>query len=152
MKLSNVLVAAAMMVGSVGAIGCSESTVSAAVDEVADAAQPSEAASYLGVRERFAIGERYHSVRPTYTRSAYSLRYGYTPVFVGFAPPAARVEVIGHAPSAHHFWVNGYHRWTGNGYTWVAGHWDVKQYGRTWVQPHYDIMNGRHVFIAGHWG
>ena len=154
MKLSNVLVAAAMMVGSVGALGCSTNAVSTTVDEVAQAAsEPGEASSFLvGFRERFSFGPRYHHARPAYTRSAYSVRYGYSPVFVRFAPPSARYESFGRAPSGRHFWVNGYQRWTGNGYSWIGGHWDIKQNGRTWVQPHYDIMNGRHVFIGGHWG
>ena len=152
MKLSNVLVAAVMMVGSAGAMGCSTSAVSSAADEVAQAAAEPGAASsfFVGFRERFGFGGYHRYARPIYARPAY--RFGNSPFIVRFAPPAARYEYIGRAPSQRHFWVNGYHRWTGNGYSWIGGHWDIKQNGRTYVQPHYDVIQGRHVFIGGHWG
>ena len=152
MKLSNLLVAAAMVVGSASAMGCS--TVQHAVDEAtpSTADAPEASSFFVGFRERFGFGRaRYASARPFVAVRSYGYRASYSPVYVRFAPPAARYEYIGRAPSSRHFWVNGYQKWNGREYLWVGGHWDTRRDGMTYVQPHYDVVDGRHRFIPGHW-
>ena len=156
MKLSTALITAAMMISTLGAVGCSAPSALADADQAAEAVASanvptSEAASYFG---RFAFGPRascapFVRTRVAFARERFGL--GVTPVFVGYAPPAPRYEVIGRAPSAQHLWVNGYQRWTGRDYVWVGGHWDVRRAGFTYVQPHYDQFGGRARFIPGHW-
>jgi len=147
MKLSNVLVAAAMMVGSASAMGCSTSLASAVGE--ATPADASEASSFfVGFRERIGFRTHYASPRPFIGFRSYDRPYA--PVYVRFAPPAARYEYIGRSPSARHFWVNGYQHWNGSSYQWIGGHWDMRRNGRTYVQSHYDVINGRTRFIPGH--
>ena len=152
MKLSNVMMAAVMVVGSAVAVGCNAPSVTSAADDVAQAAQPSESSSFYGrFHERFG-GVRY-GYRGGFVHENIRVGYGLRAPVVGirFAPPAARYEYIGRAPSARHFWVNGHQSWNGREYVWVGGHWDVRRNGYTYVQPHYDVVNGSYRFMPGHW-
>ena len=156
MSFSKMVLAAVMVMGSVAAVGCNApAAATRAADDLAQAAQPSDSSSFF-VRARESFGFRETArfgYRPAYVHENVRVGYGlgYSPVFVRVAPPAARYEVIGRAPSARHFWVNGYQSWNGREYVWVGGHWDVRRNGQTYVQPHYDVINGQYRFMPGHW-
>jgi hypothetical protein len=83
---------------------------------------------------------------PGVEKDALFFRY-YAP----FAPPAARVEVIGVAPSARHFWAPGYYRWTGGAYTWVTGRWELRRPGLAYVGPRWVNRYGRFEYLPGRW-
>ena len=74
-------------------------------------------------------------------------------VYVRIGPPAAVVEVRTAAPSPHHVWVDGYHRWEGGAYVWVPGRWAVPPTHYTaWVPGHW--VNSPHhgwYWAEGHW-
>jgi hypothetical protein len=53
-------------------------------------------------------------------------------VVVAVAPPAERVEVVGRAPSTHHFWMPGYWSWAGGRHVWVGGRWELNRPGWGW--------------------
>lgn len=74
-------------------------------------------------------------------------------VTVRVAPPAARVEVRGVAPSSRHVWVGGYWSWNGSTHLWVAGKWSVPPRGRArWVDGHWkNVPPGGWVWVPGHW-
>ena len=57
---------------------------------------------------------------------------------VKVGPPAARVEVRGHAPSPRH--------------VWVAGGWNVPpRHGGVWIDGHWRKAHGGWEWIPGHW-
>ena len=149
MKLNgSVLVAVAMMFGSIGAIGC-KSGENAQPENVATespAAEPaktetaSEGATKtdesVNVQAKASIGVG--NERPTHR-------------YVPMAPPAPRYERIGRAPSTRHFWVNGHYKWANGRYIWIGGHWDTRRGNRVFVQPHYDRVDGKWRYVPGHW-
>lgn len=59
-------------------------------------------------------------------------------VYVRVGPPAPLAEVRVVAPSPHHVWIAGYHRWDGAAYVWVPGRWDLPPARHT-------------AWVAGHW-
>ncbi|KAA0253527.1 MAG: hypothetical protein EDX89_14040 [Acidobacteria bacterium] len=73
-------------------------------------------------------------------------------VTVRVAPPAARVEVRGVAPSPRHVWVGGYWSWSGSAHVWVAGKWSLPPRGRArWVEGHWKHVPAGWVWVPGHW-
>lgn len=73
-------------------------------------------------------------------------------VVVKVGPPAARVEVRGHAPSPAHAWVGGYWRWNGSAHVWVAGGWNVPpRHGSVWIDGHWKKAYGGWTWVPGHW-
>jgi hypothetical protein len=58
-------------------------------------------------------------------------------IVVPARPPAERVETVGAAPSAEHFWIRGHWQWDGREYAWVPGQWETRR--------------ATHVYQAGHW-
>ena len=78
------------------------------------------------------------------------------PHFVGqevilVAPPVEIVETVGVAPSPNHFWVRGYHRWTGAGHVWVPGHWQLRRVGYRWVDAWWERSGHGYRFHEGVW-
>jgi hypothetical protein len=67
------------------------------------------------------------------------------------APPRARVEVIGRAPSPHHFWIPGYWGWRGGGHVWVGGRWERVRPGWGWERAHWAHEGRGWRFAPGHW-
>jgi len=75
------------------------------------------------------------------------------------APPAARVEVEGPAPSDHHVWMNGYWWWDAgqNGYAWSPGFWQDRNQEATTAPPAVIYEDpGRapsvdYTYIPGYW-
>ena len=68
-----------------------------------------------------------------------------------FAPPAARFEFRGVAPSARHFWAPGYYRWNGHEHVWVGARWELRRDGFEFVAPHWVNRFGRSEYIPGRW-
>ena len=136
MKLNGkTLVAAAMMIGAMAATtGCNpmaDADTSAVAPEETAASAPVESES--DTQSSF----RYRNHGPRY----------YAP----HAPPAARRETYGRAPSGRHFWAPGYYRWTGRQHTWIAGRWEVRRDNHQYVAPRWERSYGRWEYIPGHW-
>ncbi|APR85965.1 Lipoprotein, putative [Minicystis rosea] len=139
MKLNGkILVAVAMMMGSMAAVGCAAPTEGDAVapEETAATAPVEESDSTAGVEQ--------NSVRVRY---GYGARHYYAP----HAPPAARREVYGRAPSARHFWAPGYYRWNGRQHVWVTGRWEAQRVGYAYVGPQWERRDTRWEYIPGRW-
>ena len=136
MNIKGMLVAVVMASSAAAMTGCSQAQTAMA-DQVAE-----QGASAAG-NWFFWRAEPVVVARPV-------VRTYYTPSVIRVAPPAARVEVIGRAPSANHFWVNGYYRFANNRYEWLGGHWDVRRVGFTYVQGHWDNIGGVYHFVPGH--
>jgi hypothetical protein len=71
--------------------------------------------------------------------------------YARFAPPAARYEVVGRAPSYRHFWAPGYYRWSGARYNWVGGSWMVRRPGFRYMPGHYSVIGGYYHYVPSHW-
>jgi WXXGXW repeat (2 copies) len=135
MKLNGkAMVAVAMMVASVAAIGCN--TADAQTGPVA----PEETAVTAPVENgQSAAG-------PGVEQDARFFHY-YAP----HAPPAARVEFRGVAPSARHFWAPGYYRWNGREHVWNGGRWELRREGFEFVGPRWVNRFGRFEYLPGRW-
>jgi hypothetical protein len=146
MKLnaSAMMVAVAMMVGSFGALGCQNSTLSS--DNVA----PEESIQNAPVESETAKNASSES-------DTNALRFGFTRYsgrshyYAPHAPPATRYEVRGVAPSARHFWAPGYYRWNGRQHIWYGGRYEVRRNGYEYIGPRWIVVNGRHAYVPGHW-
>ena len=155
-RMSNVLVAVAMMMGSIGAMGCKQSSEAATQPEIAPVVQQPEAVK---------------SAPPAAQKEAVTV-VATTPARLP-APPALRFESAGRAPSAHHRWMRGYWRYDGPraGYVWSPGFWENENvavpYGPPalrfedpgyapnadyYYAPGYWRWSGReYVWVSGHW-
>jgi hypothetical protein len=142
MKLNGkMMVAVVMVLGALGAAGCNrandagdaavapeENPATAPVDSASTSTTPGVAQDFFGFRGSF--GPRYYAPH---------------------APPAARYEVFGRAPSARHFWAPGYYRWNGREFGWVGGRWELRRDGFEFIAPHWVNRFGRYEYIPGHW-
>jgi WXXGXW repeat (2 copies) len=138
MKLNGkMMMAVVMMVGSLAATGCS--TASAADT---GAVAPEETAATAPVDDSTAST----SATPGVEQDARSFHY-----FAPHAPPAARVEFRGVAPSARHFWAPGYYRYNGREHVWVGGRWDLRRDGFDFRAPHWVNRAGRFEYLPGRW-
>ena len=130
------MMAVVMMVGSLAATGCS--TASAAdsglvAPEETAATAPVENGAATNATAGVEKDERvFHFYAP-------------------FAPPAARVEVRGIAPSARHFWAPGYYRYNGREHVWVGGRWELRREGFDFIAPHWVNRFGRFEYLPGRW-
>ena len=134
MKLDGkMMVAVAMMLGSLATAGCStaqaDDTGLVAPQETAATAPVENAAQSAGV-----------------AKDARFFHY-YAP----HAPPAARIEIRGVAPSARHFWAPGYYRYNGREHVWVAGRWELRRDGFDFVGPHWVRRGVRFEYLPGRW-
>jgi hypothetical protein len=137
MKLNGkILVAVAMMVGSMAAVGCA-----APVD--ADAVAPEESAATAPVED--------NASTPGFEQNSVHARYGARHYYAPKAPPMARREVYGRAPSANHFWAPGYYRWNGRQHVWTAGRWEAQRVGYTYIGPQWQRRDTRWEYIPGRW-
>jgi len=134
MKLNGkTMVAVAMMLGSLAMAGCStanaDDTGLVAPEETAATAPVENAATTAGVEKdaRF-----FHYYAP-------------------HAPPAARFEIRGVAPSARHFWAPGYYRWSGREHVWVGGRWVLRRDGFDFMGPRWVRRSGRFEYLPGRW-
>jgi WXXGXW repeat (2 copies) len=126
------MMAVVMVVGALVGTGCSTASASdvgpVAPEETA-ATAPVENATTNGVEKDERI---FHYYAP-------------------FAPPAARVEFRGVAPSARHFWAPGYYRWNGREHVWVGGRWELRRDGFDFVGPHWVRRFGRFEYLPDRW-
>lgn len=160
-RMSNVLVAAAMILGTFGMMGCNkpmditsqpETTPAPVVQSDAPAAAPQQSAPA-------AQPEAVSIVASTSARLP--------------APPALRVENPGPAPSAHHRWMRGYWRYDAprTVYVWAPGFWIDETVAAPYAPPalrvedpgcapsaEYQYMSGywrwsgrEYVWVSGHW-
>ena len=134
MKLNGkTTVAVAMMLGALATTGCStakaDDAALVAPEETAETAPVENAANTAGVEKdaRF-----FHFYAP-------------------FAPPAARFEVRGVAPSARHFWAPGYYRYNGREHVWVGGRWELRRDGFEYAGPRWVNRLGRFEYLPGRW-
>ncbi len=68
--------------------------------------------------------------------------------WVGYAPPAPRLEYYGVAPYPGYFWIGGYWRWGPGRYLWTPGHWQAPRAGFHWVPRHW-VHGARGWRMAG---
>ena len=135
MKINGkLMVAVVMVVGSLAATGCST-----AMAQDSGAVAPEETLATAPV-------ENTASTANGVEKDARFFHY-YAP----FAPPAARFEIRGFAPSARHFWTPGYYRYNGREHVWVTGRWVLRRDGFDFAGPHWVRRFGRFEYIPGRW-
>ena len=134
------MMALVMMVGSLAATGCS--TASA---QDAGPVAPEETAATAPV------------ATDTATATAANTPHGiekderHFHYYAPFAPPAARFESRGRAPSERHFWAPGYYRYNGREHVWIGGRWEMRREGLEFVAPHWVRRFGRWEYLPGRW-
>jgi len=144
MKL-NRLVAVALMVGSMTAMGCKSRH---ATDESAVAPEENpDTAPVVTAQAAAHPAEHAGSNAGTSDYDSFGIRGYIAPV----APPAARVEVMGVAPSARHFWSPGYYRWNGREHIWYGGRWLLRREGYNYYGPRWENRYGRWHYWPGYW-
>jgi WXXGXW repeat (2 copies) len=73
-------------------------------------------------------------------------------VYVGTAPPAYRVEVVGVSPGPDFIWIRGYWGWGDAGYYWVPGRWVRRPYaGARWEYGSWRHARGGWYWTPGAW-
>jgi len=134
MKLDGkTMVAVVMMVGSLAAAGCNAASAQdsgpVAPEETVATAPIDNGSANSGVEKDERV---FHYYAP-------------------HAPPAARFEVRGVAPSARHFWAPGYYRWNGREHVWMGGRWELGRDGFQFIAPHWENVFGRWEYFPGRW-
>ena len=71
-------------------------------------------------------------------------------IYVGIAPPAARVEVVP-APRTGYTWAPGYWDYRSGRYDWVVGHWETDRPGYAYVAPTWIERDGRWYVERNGW-
>ena len=139
MKINGkLMVAVAMVVGSLAATGCST-----AMAQDTGVVAPEETPATVPVENtRAGAAHATSGVEKDFVRGRF---------FAPVAPPAARFEFRGVAPSARHFWAPGYYRYNGREHVWVAGRWELRRDGFEFVGPHWVRRFGRFEYIPGRW-
>ena len=144
-RIGRALVAVAMMVGALGAVGCKKSNDPATQQDSAPVAQPTAEAPKVDAPAA-AQGEA-----TTVIKASATARLP--------APPVLRVENPGRAPSTRHIWRRGYWRWDAptTVYVWAPGYWEdpsmYAPYGPPAVRyedPGY-APAAEYFFVPGYW-
>jgi hypothetical protein len=137
MKLNGkMMMAVVMMVGSLAATGCNTASAAdtgAVAPEETAATAPVDNSSSTSATAGVEKDERFF--------------HYYAP----FAPPAARFELRGVAPSERHFWAPGYYRYNGREHVWVGGRWELRRDGFDFRAPHWVNRVGRFEYMPGRW-
>jgi hypothetical protein len=154
MTLNKILMAAAMVVGSVSAMGCATANAQTEAGTEGESFNAEEAAGNYLVRHYgnvrgYRNGAYNYGFRSYGARSQGVRNYHYH--WVPSAPPATRYQVLGRAPSHRHFWMNGSWQYTNNRYSWTPGRWTTYRTGYNYVQPRYEQSGARWRYIPGHW-
>ena len=137
MKLNGkAMVAVAMMVGVLGAVGCAKQDA-----RDAGPVAPEETAATAPVENGNA-----NAATAGVEQDYFGFRH-YAPI----APPALRFEVMGRAPSARHFWAPGYWRWNGREHVWVGGRWELRRDGYEYMGPRWFHRADRWEYLPGRW-
>jgi hypothetical protein len=148
MKLNQSMLVVAMVVGALGATGCSKSSETikdtgnnAAATEDTKAATPEDNPDAAPVSETSVASEN-----PGTEKDARFYHY-----WAPRAPPALRIEERGVAPSPGHWWRPGYYGWTGTDYTWYGGRWYAPRAGYEYVYPRWHHIGNRWGYYPGRW-
>lgn len=146
MKLNaSILMAVAMMVGSVGAIGCkSQDKITDTGNNVA-AGESTTAATPEDNPEAAPVGETEGTAPAGVEKDWWGGRY-----YAYHAPPAARYEPVG-AYRAGHFWRPGYYGWSGRDYRWYGGAYYPERVGYRYVNPSWYATGPRWGYRPGYW-
>lgn len=73
-------------------------------------------------------------------------------IYVGFAPPMPRSEVIIASPGPHYVWRPGHWRWEVHEYVWLPGGWIIIEPGyREWVPGRWAHDRHGWYWIEGRW-
>jgi hypothetical protein len=143
MKLNGkMMLAVAMMVGSLGAMGCNKSDAGS-TDAIAPDDSPEAATAPVVPDDQSKAGAE---AATNWFETNVRVHY-YAPR----APPALRVETYGRAPSDRHFWAPGYWHWSGRDYGWRAGSWQVRRDNYNWVGGRWVDRGGRWEWMPGHY-
>jgi WXXGXW repeat (2 copies) len=143
MKLNGKMMAVAMMVGALGAMGCNKSDSQSSTDAVAPEENPAAATAPVVPDDQSKAGAE---AATNWFESNVRVHY-----WAPRAPPALRVETYGAAPSSRHFWAPGYWHWSGRDYNWHAGGWQLGRENHVWVGGRWANRNGRYEWMPGHW-
>jgi hypothetical protein len=161
------LVAVAVMMGSLSALGC-KSAASLVDGDASDETQPADPEAPGGVVDNDdtqvnipapppvkveveGVAPSAHSVwSPGYWRwdtgtTSYAWVGGFWQdrlVVAPYAPPPLRVEYVTYRPVGDYFWAPGYWRWTGASYYWMPGYWAGRRVGFGWVRPYWVSYGG----------
>ena len=156
-RMGNVLVAAAMVLGAFGAVGCNRPAGEVSMPESTPVVAPAPAPV---------------AAAPAKEESKVVLAPAPAAARIP-APPVLRVENPGMAPSANHRWMRGFWRWEAprTQYVWVPGFWQNVRETAPFAPPAprfedpgcspgteysfapgYWSWSGReYVWIGGHW-
>jgi hypothetical protein len=135
------MVAVAMILGSTVALGCNAPT-----SAESNAVAPEETAATAPVEngQSTTAGVEQDAMR-------FGFGFGGPRYFAPHAPPAARFENPGRAPSARHFWAPGYYRWNGREHVWIGGRWEMRRDGYEYIGPRWERRVGRFEYLPGRW-
>jgi hypothetical protein len=158
--ISKAVAVAVMVLGATAATGCNRASdkdeAVAPVESPATAPVVEESAKEAATDD---TATKTSSEKPGFEKNDFRVaaRFG-APSYRGphyyapHAPPMARVEYRGVAPSARHFWAPGYWRWSGREYAWIGGHWEYNRPGYVYVSPTWHRHHtARYQYIPGHW-
>jgi hypothetical protein len=148
MKLNgSLLLVAAMVLGSVGGVGCKSH------DKISDKgnnAAPAEAqATPEDNPEAAAVSEESGDTHDSPAGIEKDLRVSMW--VVDRAPPALRVEERGVAPYAGYWYRNGYYGWGGRDYVWYPGRWYAPRAGYRYYGPTWHRWGSRWAYRPGRW-
>jgi hypothetical protein len=141
MKLNgSMLVVVAMMVGSMGAVGCKSA------DKSADPGSGTESAAAVTPEETPDTAQTDNVTAGGVEKDERIVHY-YAP----HGPPALRTEVRGVGPAGH-FWNPGYYGWNGRDHVWHGGGWYAERPGYAYYGPRWAPAGNRWEYFRGHWG
>ncbi len=148
MKLNgSLVVVAAMMVGSLGAMGCksndkiTDTGNAVAPDNGAVAPEETPETAPVATTTVAEASAASPGTEQDYFRGAH---------YWGPRPPAARFEDRGYA-RAGHFWSPGYYGWNGREHAWHGGGWYPERPGYAYVGPRWENRYGRYEYLPGRW-
>jgi hypothetical protein len=146
--MSNVLVVVAMMLGATAAIGCNNAS-----DQGSSALAPVETPAAAPVVDEGAKDDTASAASPGFEQNSvrFAINVGGPRYYAPHAPPAARFEHRGVAPSARHFWAPGYYRWSGREHVWVGGRWELHRPHHVYIAPRWIAAGPRYQYVPGHW-
>jgi hypothetical protein len=144
MKLNaSMLVVVAMVVGSVGAMGCkSQDKVTDTGNDVAEGAVATPEDNPVTAAVSAEESATAASVEQDYWRGNH--------YWANRAPPAARYEGRGVAPAGH-FWRDGYYGWSGRDYSWNRGGYYPERPGYRYANPGWSPVGNRWGYRPGRW-
>ncbi len=164
MKINRYGMLVALMIGSLGALGCNATRgddAPSGAPHAADTAAPGGVAQEdqqesipappaPKVEQEGAAPNASSVWAPGYWRyDTRATRYvwvaGYwqdRAVVAAFAPPPLRVEYVTYRPVGDFFWAPGYWRWAGASYAWMPGSWQARRDGWGWVRPYWVSYGG----------